>query len=200
MVSLRTLWCPYTVYYSYWFILFKQLCECAFFALTGLHTLDYALWDWRSALAPRGSSTTNAQLQRRRPTTSDPTKWKEKPWNVSQATHTRHNYQPYHHCHRHAKCRDPGIQDPFWFFFLFGGITGCGSASLKLWICSAASPWSQGTSPDETASGTARSKTENGLYSWSAPHCRMGQDCLWDSEEQNLFVAPHCPRGSFVPY
>ena len=36
----------------------------------------------------------------------------------------------------------------------------------------------------------------------------MGQDCLWDSEEQNReytfhsipYVAPRCPRGSLVPY
>ena len=33
-----------------------------------------ALWVWGRALAPRGSSITNAQLQRRRPTTSDLTK------------------------------------------------------------------------------------------------------------------------------
>ena len=38
---------------------------------------------------------------------------------------------------------------------------------------------------DETASGTARSKTGNGLHSWSAPRFGMGQDCLWDREEQN---------------
>ena len=34
------------------------------------------------------------------------------------------------------------------FFFLFCGITGCGSASLKLCVCDAASPWSQSPSPD----------------------------------------------------
>ena len=34
------------------------------------------------------------------------------------------------------------------FFFSFNGITGCGSASLKLCVCNAASPWSQSTSPD----------------------------------------------------
>ena len=38
---------------------------------------------------------------------------------------------------------------------------------------------------DKTASGTARSKTGNGLHSWSAPRFGMGRDCLWDSEEQN---------------
>ena len=53
---------------------------------------------------------------------------------------------------------------------------------------------------DKTASGMARSNTENGLHGWSAPHFCMGQDFLWDSEEQNLCVAPHCPRGDFVPY
>ena len=37
---------------------------------------------------------------------------------------------------------------------------------------------------DETASGTARSNTENGLHNWFAPHFCMGQDCLWDSKEQ----------------
>ena len=37
----------------------------------------------------------------------------------------------------------------------------------------------------ETACGTARSNTENGLHSWSSPHFCMGQDYLWDSEEQN---------------
>ena len=34
---------------------------------------------------------------------------------------------------------------------------------------------------DEPASGTARSNTENGLHSWSAPRFCMGQDFLWDS-------------------
>ena len=61
---------------------------------------------------------------------------------------------------------------------------------------------------DETASRTARSKTVNGLHSWSAPHFCMGRDCLWDSKEQNreytflsiLYVAPCCPRSSLVPY
>ena len=38
---------------------------------------------------------------------------------------------------------------------------------------------------DETASGIARSNTENGLHSWSAPHFCMGWDCLWDSQEQH---------------
>ena len=38
---------------------------------------------------------------------------------------------------------------------------------------------------DETASGIARSNTENELQSWSAPRFRMGRDCLWDSEEQH---------------
>ena len=61
---------------------------------------------------------------------------------------------------------------------------------------------------DKTASGTARSKTGNGLHSWSAPRFCMGRDCLWDSEEQHrewngmyiLCFAPRCPRGSLVPY
>ena len=35
-----------------------------------------------------------------------------------------------------------------WFFFAFGGITGCGSASLKLCFCDAAHPWSQSPSQD----------------------------------------------------
>ena len=35
-----------------------------------------------------------------------------------------------------------------WFFFAFGGITGCGSASLKLCVCDAAYPWSQSPSPN----------------------------------------------------
>ena len=30
-----------------------------------------------------------------------------------------------------------------WFFFAFGGITGCDSASLKLCVCDADYPWSQ---------------------------------------------------------
>ena len=34
------------------------------------------------------------------------------------------------------------------FCFAFGDITWCGSASLKLCVCNAASPWSQSTSPD----------------------------------------------------
>ena len=45
----------------------------------------------------------------------------------------------------------PGLNctgGPPWFFFVFGGITGCGSASLKLCICKAASPWSQSSFPD----------------------------------------------------
>ena len=45
----------------------------------------------------------------------------------------------------------PGVSswgDIPWFFFSFGEITGCGSASLKLCVCSATSPWSQGISPD----------------------------------------------------
>ena len=35
-----------------------------------------------------------------------------------------------------------------WFFFAFGGITCCGSASLKLRVCDAAYPWSQSPSPN----------------------------------------------------
>ena len=38
---------------------------------------------------------------------------------------------------------------------------------------------------DKAASGIARSNTENGLHSWSAPHFCTGQDCLCDSEEQH---------------
>ena len=61
---------------------------------------------------------------------------------------------------------------------------------------------------DETASGTARSKTDNGLHSWSAHRFCLGQDCLWDSEEQHsewngmyiLCFVFSCPRGSLVPY
>ena len=34
------------------------------------------------------------------------------------------------------------------FSSLFWVITGCGSASLKLCVCNAASPWSQSPSPD----------------------------------------------------
>ena len=34
------------------------------------------------------------------------------------------------------------------FFFAFGGITRCGSASLKLCVCDAALPWSQRPLPD----------------------------------------------------
>ena len=34
------------------------------------------------------------------------------------------------------------------FFVAFSGITGCGSASLKLCVCFAASPWSQSPSLD----------------------------------------------------
>ena len=34
-----------------------------------------------------------------------------------------------------------------WFFLAFGGITCCGSASLKLCVCDAAYPWSQSPSP-----------------------------------------------------
>ena len=60
---------------------------------------------------------------------------------------------------------------------------------------------------DEAASGTARSTTENGLHSWSAPRFCMGRDCLWESEEQNRehkwnsipYIAPRCPRGSLFP-
>ena len=41
-----------------------------------------------------------------------------------------------------------------------------------------------------------------------SPHLCMGQDCLWDSEEQHrecngmstICLAPCCPRGSLVPY
>ena len=33
-------------------------------------------------------------------------------------------------------------------FVSFCGITGCGSASLKLCVCNVASPWSQSPSPD----------------------------------------------------
>ena len=33
-------------------------------------------------------------------------------------------------------------------FLCFGGITSCGSASLKLCVCKAASPWSQSSFPD----------------------------------------------------
>ena len=37
------------------------------------------------------------------------------------------------------------LGDSPWFFCAFGEITGCGSASLKLCVCYAASPWSQST-------------------------------------------------------
>ena len=50
----------------------------------------------------------------------------------------------------------PGVSslgDIPWFFFSFGGITGCGSASLKMCICGAASSWSQGTSQDKQCGG-----------------------------------------------
>ena len=47
-----------------------------------------------------------------------------------------------------------------------------------------------------------------GLGGTDFPHFCMGQDCLWDSKEQNrewnmmhiLCFAPRCPRGSLVPY
>ena len=39
------------------------------------------------------------------------------------------------------------------FFIVFGGITSCGSASLKLCICKAASPWSQSSFPDSQCGG-----------------------------------------------
>ena len=38
---------------------------------------------------------------------------------------------------------------------------------------------------DKTASGTARSKTEDRLHIWSVPHLFMGYDCLRDSEQQH---------------
>ena len=34
-----------------------------------------------------------------------------------------------------------------WFFFAVGGITGCGSASLKLYFCDAVYHWGQSPSP-----------------------------------------------------
>ena len=37
-------------------------------------------------------------------------------------------------------------------FYAFGGIAGCGSASLKLCACDAAYPWSQSPSPDSQCS------------------------------------------------
>ena len=45
----------------------------------------------------------------------------------------------------------PGVgclRDIPWFFFGSCGLIGCGSASLKLFICNAASSWSQSPSPD----------------------------------------------------
>ena len=36
---------------------------------------------------------------------------------------------------------------------------------------------------DKTASGMARSNTDDRLHSLSAPRFNMGQNCLWDSEE-----------------
>ena len=60
---------------------------------------------------------------------------------------------------------------------------------------------------DKTASGTARTNTENELHSWYLLLvCCMGRDCLRDSEEQHTWAemsiicfAPLCPRGSLVP-
>ena len=43
---------------------------------------------WGRALAPRVSSITKTQLQRRRATASDPTECKEKPWNIGKGAQT----------------------------------------------------------------------------------------------------------------
>ena len=55
------------------------------------------LWVWERDLAPKVSSTTSTQLQRRRATSSNPTKCKEQSWNISNAAQTSHKYQPFHH-------------------------------------------------------------------------------------------------------
>ena len=49
-------------------------------------------------------------------------------------------------------------------FFSFGEINCCGSASLKLRICNAASPWSQSPSPDSQCLGELN-PCEGGLIS-----------------------------------
>ena len=52
----------------------------------------------------------------------------------------------------------PGLScfgDIPWFFFSFSGITGCGSASLKLCTCNAASPWSQSPCSNSQCPGKA---------------------------------------------
>ena len=51
-----------------------------------------------------------------------------------------------------------------WFFFSFDGITGCGSASLKLCVCNAASPWSQSLSPDSQCQVQAKKEEQYKFY------------------------------------
>ena len=50
------------------------------------------------------------------------------------------------------------------FFFAFGGITGCGSASPKLCVCDTASPWSQRPSPDSQCSAQHHCRYPNAYH------------------------------------
>ena len=62
-------------------------------------------------------------------------------------------YRTSPHCHSRL---DSWSQDLWGFtipFCLFCGITDCGSASLKLCVCNAASPWRQSSSPDSQWAG-----------------------------------------------
>ena len=52
---------------------------------------DLTLWVWERAMVPRGSSFSKAKLQRRRATTSYPTKNKEKSWSASSAAQIQKN-------------------------------------------------------------------------------------------------------------
>ena len=101
----------------------------------------HSLWAWERALSPRRSSFTNTKLQRRRATTSYPTKNKEKSWSASLTAQTRNKYLPDRHwpCLPVVawKCNDAYCSwksqllpnNPIGHFFLFICL------SLAVWLC-----------------------------------------------------------------